>query len=359
VKIVLVSPGELGGAEVAVWQAMQRATPILGNPFLSPEFAAAAGRYRPNARVALLMDGPSIMGFFPFEKRSFGVGVPIGGWVTPCHGVVHAPGVEWSPRQLLRGCQLSAWQFDNLVAYQRPYQTALVSTPMIDLADGFAAYRKELWEKSPRFCRELARKGRKLAREVGDVRLVTDTRDTSLLRTLMGWKSQQYRRTGCVDRFEFPWVTGLVDDLLASRGEHVSGLLTVLYAGEHPVAAQFGLRSGPLLVGWFTGFDVRFRKYSPGLLHLRMLAEELPAAGIDLIDMGKGSKSFVQIFKSHDSYVAEGILTSHSPLGRAHGVRNTATQWATRTIRQHPGLHDAADMLLRRTGASRVIYGRM
>ena len=57
---------------------MRRPTGSLASPFLCPEFAVAVGRVRPDARVALLADGPDIVGFFPFQRRRLGVGVPIG-----------------------------------------------------------------------------------------------------------------------------------------------------------------------------------------------------------------------------------------------------------------------------------------
>ena len=96
-------PDELGSAEIAAWHSMQRATPSLANPFLSPEFAVAVGRTRPNAQVAILMEGQSITGFFPFERRRLGMGVPIGGWLSQYQGLIHAPGAEWEPRELFRG----------------------------------------------------------------------------------------------------------------------------------------------------------------------------------------------------------------------------------------------------------------
>ena len=77
VAISVIRPSELGPTEIAAWQDMQRTTPALANPFLSPEFTIAVGRVRPNARVAVLTEGRDITGFFPFERRRLGVGVPI------------------------------------------------------------------------------------------------------------------------------------------------------------------------------------------------------------------------------------------------------------------------------------------
>jgi CelD/BcsL family acetyltransferase involved in cellulose biosynthesis len=342
---------------------MQRATPSLANPFLSPEFAMAVGRFRPGAQVAVLTEGQSITGFFPFERRRLSTGVPICGWLTPCQGVIHAPGAEWDPRELLRGCRISAWRFDNLIADQQPfvaYHSEIVASPMIDLSGGFEAYYAKLRVKSPRFCRELARRTRKLEREFGKLRVMADSRDTNVLRTLMAWKSEQYRRADMVDRFAQPWLVELLDILLATRSVQLNGLLSALYAGDQLVAAQFGLRTETLLVGWFTGYEPSLGKYSPGLIHIKGLAAEMAAAGLRTIDMGGGAKNYYkETMKSCDSFVAQGVVTSRSMLGAAHHVRNALTWTARRTARRHPDLHFAANQILRRTGLSRQIWGRI
>jgi CelD/BcsL family acetyltransferase involved in cellulose biosynthesis len=358
----LIRPDELSQSEIAAWHIMQRETPSLNNPFLSPEFAIAAGRSRPSAEVAVLTAGQSITGFFPFERRGLGLGAPIGGWLSPCQGVIHAPGAEWDPQDLLCTSRLSAWRFDNLVAGQeplRPFHTAMTAAPVIDLSGGFDAYYAKLQVRAPRFCRELARKSRKLCREAGDVRLVADCDDPSVLAKLMAWKSEQYRRTDHVDRFELPWVRELLHTLLATRETNLSGLLSVLYAGGQPVAAQFGLRSGNLLVGWFTGYDHRFGKYSPGTIQLVRMADELAAAGIHTLHMGKGAMAYTQTVKSHDIYTAEGTVTSRSALGVAYRLRGAATRGAVSMVREHPRLHRVADQILRGSGVSRRTYGRI
>ena len=52
-----------------------------------------------------------------------------------------------------------------------------------------------------------------------------------MLRTVIGWKSAQYRRTGRPDCFARPWIVQLVEDLFSIRGEDFSGVLSMLYAG--------------------------------------------------------------------------------------------------------------------------------
>lgn len=349
----MVRPGELGPGDIAAWHSMQRETGSLANPFLSPEFTVAAGRVRPDARVAVLTDGPDIAGFFPFQRRRLGVGVPIGAGLTDWQGMIYAPGVDWDARELLRACKLSVWQFDCLAEGQQPfadYAAAVAPTAVIDLADGFASYREKLKVKSPKFCKDLARKARKLEREAGELRFVVDSRDPADLRTLMRWKSEQYRRTGWIDFFDRPWIVDLVEDLFSTHTDHFGGLLSVLYAGETPVAAHFGLRSSHVLAHCYPAYNPEFSAHSPGLTHHLRLAEETAALGIHLIDMGKGPERYKQTLKSHDLFVAEGMVPRGPLLAAAHRARTSAVKWAGPQIRKHPRLFHAADRLLRHYG---------
>jgi CelD/BcsL family acetyltransferase involved in cellulose biosynthesis len=331
---------------------MQGQTPALANPFLSPEFAIAAGRLRPAARVAIISEGQGITGFFAFERQALGAGVPIAWGLTDCQGLVHAAGAHWDAQALLKACGISVWQFDHLAVGQpgfSRYQTALHPSPVMDLSGGFAAYQASLRAASPSLLSGLGRKERKLARETGDLTVVADERDAGALRTLMGWKSDQYRRTGRLDRFSQPWIIELIDSLHATSG---TGLLSVLYAGGKPVAAHFGLQAGPILSYWFPAYDVSFARYSPGLLLQLKVAELAASAGVQTIDLGKGKMRYKESTKSHDLFVAEGMVTSRSPLGVAHWARRAPQAWAIRQVRANPGLFRAADSVLR--GAAQV-----
>jgi CelD/BcsL family acetyltransferase involved in cellulose biosynthesis len=353
VQISVTRPSELGPHEIAAWHSMLRQTRSLANPFLCPEFAVAVDKFRQDVRVAVLTDGPAIAGFFPYERRRLGVGVPIGVGLNDCEGLIHAPAVEWEPRELLKACKLAVWQFDHLVEGQRPFESyavAVAPSPVIDLTDGFAAYQKRLSQKSPQFCRDVARKARKLEREAGELRFAVDSRDITLLRTLLIWKSNQYHRSGRVDNFGRQWIVDLIDHLFSTQSNCFGGLLSVLYAGETPVAAHFGLRYGHVLAHWFPAYDTDFSRHSPGLIqHLRM-AEETAALGVHLIDMGKGSGRYKQTLKSRDLLVAQGMATRGPLVAGPHRLRRSLSSWARLQVKHHPPLFHAAEKVLRRYG---------
>jgi CelD/BcsL family acetyltransferase involved in cellulose biosynthesis len=353
VRISIIRPSELGPGEIAVWHSMQRETSSLANPFLCPEFAIAVDSFRPRIRLAVLADGPAIVGFFPFERRRFGVGVPIAAGMTDCQGAIHAPGAEWDPRQLLRACGLTEWQFDHLVGGQQPferYASGVAPSAVIDLTDGFAVYSEKLRVRSPRFGTDVSRKARKLQREVGKLGFVVNSHDTSALHMLMRWKSDQYRRNGWVDVFARTWIVDLINYLFSVRSGQFAALLSVLYREEMPIAAHFGIRSTHILAHWFPAYDIRFSRYSPGLIqHLRM-AEETAALGVNIIDMGTGSERYKQTLKSYDLFVAEGVVARGSLSAYAHRVRGAQVDWARRQLKRHPILFRATDRLLRHSG---------
>jgi CelD/BcsL family acetyltransferase involved in cellulose biosynthesis len=354
-KVSVARPEELGPAEIAAWHRMQSQTNLLANPFLCPEFAIAVGSVSTSARVAVLADGPEIIGFFPFERRPFGVGEPIGRGLSGGQGIIHSPGAELDPRQLLRECGLSAWRFYNLIEGQQsfaPYAYAAKRASVIDLADGFSAYREMLRARSPHHLSELARKARKLERESGELRFEADSRDRGELRLLMRWKSDQLRRNRSADIFARPWVVGLIDYLTDMRQDTFGGFLSVLYAGAEPVAAHFGLQFGNVLSGWFPAYDMRFSKLSPGLLQLLRMAEANAARGIRLIDMGTGTESYKQVLRSHDLLVTEGAVTTGRLAAGAYRAGGAGAGWARRRIKRHPLLFRAADRAARRFGGA-------
>jgi len=332
---------------------MQRKTESLLNPFLSPEFAVAVDSVRPDARVAVLADGSEIVGFFPFQRGRLGVGLPIGAGLNDCQGLIHAPDVEWDSRELLRTCKISVWQFDHLVNGQGSFEhhaITVASSPVIDLTEGFTTYWENLRAESPKFCRNLVRGTGKLEREAGNLRFVIDSRDLAELRMIMSWKSDQYRRTGWVDRFDRPWVVDLVDYLFSTHNEWFGGLLSLLYADETLVAGHFGLQADHVLAAWFPAYNTRFSSQSPGLINYMRMAEKAAAQGVHLINLGKGTEPYKETLKNRYLFVAEGMVARGAWYGAAHRLRVGTVRWVGPRIRQHPLLFRPADQLLKHFG---------
>ncbi len=363
--ICLYRPGELTTADRTAWSDLQsRAWDSgyqgLANPFLAPEFATAVARQRRGVRVAVIRERGEPVAFFPFQRGALGVGRAVGLGLSDCQGMVHRPGFRFDARELLRACGLAVWEFDHLVDGQPPFEggaTGSFPSPVMDVAAGYPAYLEQLRERAPKFTRTTLAKERRLGRDVGEVSYVHDERDPAALRTLMAWKSAQYRRTGRSDRFARPWIVRLVEQLLHTRGDSFAGLLSVLYAGGRPIAAHFGLRSQRVLSCWFPAYDTAFSKYSPGLvLHLRM-AEGAAADGMSYLDLGRGEKDYKESLKTRELLVHEGWVTRRHPVAAGHLARRAPARALRNTVSAHERLRRPADRLLREWGRLRSAGG--
>ncbi|MEV5431104.1 GNAT family N-acetyltransferase [Streptomyces sp. NPDC052701] len=351
----MLRTGELGEGDRERWRELRAAAGTPRNPFMEPEFTEAVGRVRPRARVAVIHDGPEPAGFLPYERGPLGQGRAIGLGVSDSQGAVLRPGLALRAGELLRACSLSSYAFDNLGAEQEvfvPYAAEEHATYVIDVEKGYETYESVLRARSPKFLKTTLAKERRMGRQVGGLRFVFDERDPAALRTLMEWKSAQYRRTGRRDRFAQEWITRLVARLAATRTPQCAGTLSVLYAADRPVAAHFGLRSASVLACWFPAYDPEFAKYSPGLvLHLRM-ARAAAGQGIGLLDLGRGAAEYKDALKTGELPVYEGAATRWGAGAALHRLSREPARRAHSFVRSRPRLASLAARTLK--GAARL-----
>ena len=119
-------------------------------------------RLRDCVRVAVIQDESGIAGFFPYERHSFGIGKPLGGFLTTCHGLISAPSLKVDARALLRACKLSVFDFDHLVAGQptfAPYECDVRPAPVMDFTQGFDAWLEQVQDQLPQEPQDRALQG--------------------------------------------------------------------------------------------------------------------------------------------------------------------------------------------------------
>ncbi|MEV0378786.1 GNAT family N-acetyltransferase [Nonomuraea sp. NPDC050643] len=356
-RVTLALPRELGDSEVSRWRALQEADAAFDNPFLSPEFTITVGELRDVVRVAVIHDGPDIVGFFPFERHPMGIGKPVAAGLTDAQGLVHAKDLDLDPTRLIKACGLAVYEFDHLVSGQPMLNERHERhpSPIIDLREGYERYTETLRQHSGKTYKTTLAKSRKLEREAGPLRHDYACTDLEPLHTLLGWKTDQYRRTGRTDRFSHKWIVELVERLLATQSETFAGVLDMVYVNGEPMAGHFGLRTRTTLVGWFPAYDTRFAKYSPGLIHHLAMAERAAEAGIQVIDMGRGQKEYKDKLKTGELEVAEGRVARTGPAAAAHWVMRVPVRKTRATVMANPLLLKTADKALKTYGRLRTV----
>jgi CelD/BcsL family acetyltransferase involved in cellulose biosynthesis len=310
-KFTVVPAGWLTPEQVLTWSQLQRNDPAVDSPYFRPEFTQAVAQVRGDVEVAILEEDGATVGFFPFQRGRWGLGRPVGGNMSDFQGIVARPGLLYDPIDLVRGCGLSGWDFDHLVAGQRPfvphcYLTA--ESPYMDLSAGYEAYLAERNRAGTDAIRQIQRKARKVEREIGPLRFEFHTNDPQVFATLLEWKSAQYRRTRAPNIFAYGWTVKLLERILSTSGEAFAGVLSALYIGDRLVAVHLGMRSYGVLHSWFPAYDVSLAKFSPGLLLLLEIARAGAALGIRRLDLGRGEKEYKSRLQSGAIPLVEGCV---------------------------------------------------
>lgn len=355
-NIATCRPDELGTSELEAWRSIQKMDPSFNNPFLSPEFTLAAGRTRDNIRVAVIEDGNKPAGFLPYEVRRLGIGRAVCFGVSDLQAVVHHPELELCPQDLLKKSKVNVFEFDHWLPSQTQSSgVRAFASPaaFMDLSNGYDAYMKEDGRESRRLVKSLKQKRRKMEREHGEITFSFDTPCDSTLELLMQFKSDQYRRSGRMDRFARAWIRNLVNNLAQCRSDDFSGLLSVMYVSERPVAFHFGLRTADTLSLWFPSYDPDFHKYSPGLQMFLEIAKAAPEYGLKTLDLGKGEEDFKQSLKSGDRMVATGRIESPSATAYMHRLHRVPVESVEHFVLSHPKARAAARKALRHVGTVR------
>lgn len=317
----------LSPEHIAAWSRIQASDPAFDSPYFRPEFTQAVAEVRDDVEVAVLEKNGEPVGFLPFQRTAWNVGKPVGGRMSDFQGVICGKGLQWNADALIRGCGLSTWDFDHLLESQQPfeaYRWKSSPSPYMDLSRGFEAYRATTQSQT---ISQVLRKARKMEREVGPLRLEPSTTNRDIFRTLLAWKSEQYRRTKALDIFTREWTVGLLENILERRGKEFSGMLTALYAGDHLAAVHMGMRAGSVLHCWFPAYNQRLQQYSPGLVLWMEVARAADELGIRRIDFGKGAGQYKTSLMSGAVQVAEGSVACN-PAYRLwrHGARQ-AREW--------------------------------
>jgi len=311
VHIDHLQPDQLTAGHLAAWSALQRADNAVDNPTFCPEFTQILAETRNDVEVAVLREGDRFVGFFPFHRTRRNVGLPIGWLLTDMHGFVADREVEWDPMRVVSECGLSAWRFDHLVASQQPfapYIKAVEDAPYMDLREGYDAYVAGLRARGCSSIKRARSKARKVERELGPLRLELVDRDPTAFDAVIRWKRQQIADMHAVDMYASEWVIETLRAACRTETEGFAGMVSSLYAGDHLIAAQIGMRSHQVMSAWIPTLNPEFKKFSPGLLFHLELAKHVAPLGIRRVDLGRGQNQLKMSLRSDGIPLALGAV---------------------------------------------------
>ena len=201
-RIEAIPAVQLTADQLSLWSQFQRADASLDSPYFRPEFTQAVAAVRSDVEVGILEHGDDVVGFFPFQRGKGNASLPVGGKMSDFHGLISRQNHTFNPQEILKGCHLSAWHFDHLVAAQKtfqPYFWSIAGSPYMDLSGGWQVYEKRQLAAHKISYKRMATKLRQVEREAGEIRLDVHAADDTAFASMIEWKRKQYQSTGVAD----------------------------------------------------------------------------------------------------------------------------------------------------------------
>ncbi|MFM7072354.1 MAG: GNAT family N-acetyltransferase, partial [Planctomycetota bacterium] len=342
-EIERVSVLELVDELAVEWDRLRPAQSTFSSPFYSSGYARLVAAERPHVEAGLVRERGRLRAVMAYE-RSGGSAIPVGGGISDFQGPVvptaasnsraidsraidsrgadeHAE-LALEPIAWLRALRLDTWRFRYVPPVWKPlapYRFFQMSSPFVDLSDGFATFKAAIDARGSDMMHRHTRGCRTFAKRLGPVRFEFDNREPALLERFLGWKAAQHAERGTRFAFAEPWAKRLVERAFESRDEAFRGTLSCLFAGDHFVAGSYNLISGGTLHVWTAAFGPEYSKFSPGTNFFPELIMAAGAAGIKRLDFGHGDEPFKYRFGTCQDDVAEGCVDRRLLIG-----------WATR-----------------------------
>jgi CelD/BcsL family acetyltransferase involved in cellulose biosynthesis len=292
---VVCRPGELGAGEMEQWRRCL-ASSGLESPFLTPEYVAIIGDLFPqSSRVGVIHDGNDLVGFLPFSAHRFGRATGVGEFLTDVQAFIPSGG-EWSFREVLRAAGIDLFEFAHLVASQVPRgETTYRSHALVtaDLGQGFDHYLAQVRRSGGKFVKTAEWRVRRLERDLPDLRFEFGSRDLTLARRLVAWKSAQIRSTGVWDMYsQLPGATEYAERVAGSHGPGLVGSVSTLHSGDRLIAGSIDARFGQVQAGFLTAYDPQEAGRSPGAVCILKLLEAAAGSGIRSFHLGMDDEEF-------------------------------------------------------------------
>lgn len=273
-----------------IWRKITDGNIEMQSPFFTPEYFDLMTECGLDVRVVVIENHGKAVGFFPLEIESDGNACPVGNVFSDYQAVIAFSNAHWSVGSLMQAAGLESWRFDHLLAGQKMFDPFVLKRDVswaVDIRRGFDSYFNELSGEKRSILKEIARKKRKLEREIGEVEFTHHIVDHELLATLLKWKSDQWVRSGWENRFSTEWEQKMMHSLLEADYEYFKGAFSLLRADGEPIALHLGMRSRNVWHLWTTAYNELYGKYSPGIIKLVEMIKTAAQKNMWFVDLGK------------------------------------------------------------------------
>ncbi|WP_416878406.1 GNAT family N-acetyltransferase [Litorimonas sp.] len=320
----VIKPEDLTEQERWEWKELKLSSFQYDTPLLSPEFMDLVAKSRQDVRCLLVRENETLVAILPVFERSFGLIRPVG-----------APFSDYAAPIVSKYTDMTLERIIELSGYAAYRSNSVLLTPSeLDEAEKEAATRSfiihlngQTAEKNleshrsqhAKRYKNFRRLMNKLERECGKIDFVFGAAKTLPVETLLTWKSRQFSREGLLDITASQNSASILDrvaQLESSEDSNLSGFMTCLKVDGEMIVGHFGIRDETSFHPWISAYNPDFENYSPGILLLYKVIEEMGRMGLESYDLSTGHESYKKYFCNSARYTKDVNITAPSFAGR-------------------------------------------
>jgi CelD/BcsL family acetyltransferase involved in cellulose biosynthesis len=362
-RVECVNPLELSPGDIAVWRRLLLSQPALSSPYLTPDWAQAVARHRPDVRVAVYRDEDGrALAFLPVQRPNGFAAAPAGGPVCDYQALIAPPDSDFDPSQAAQALGVGRIDFTAGLKESALAPHLLTSDVghIADFSQGWDAYAEDRRKAGTKIIQRGQKNLRRLVRDFpGGVDFEPFATDPLAFDMMISWKREQMWRTRVHDIFQHAWINDLVRDTFTTPATSAfGGALFVLRVERRPAAMIYCLQARAALHAWQIVYDHRFADYTPGIVLFVEMIRLSAEAGFTKMDLGPGDYRFKTSLANAERPCGAGFvgrpglssavraaqfqmraLVETLPVGRAR-------QWPAKAMRRmdiHAGLAVARD----------------
>lgn len=320
----VIKPKNLTKQDRLAWKELQSATFQYDTPLVSPEFMDLVAKSRRDVRCILVHENNRLVAVLPVFERNFGLIRPVGAPFSDYAGPIFSEQTDITLEQVIAMSGYAAYRSNSVLLKPSELGDAekvgaarsfIVHLNGQTAEEHLEAHRSEHAKRYKNFRRLM----NKLERECGEIEFVYGSAKDLPVQTLLEWKSQQFAREGLLDitsAQNSASILNKVSQLESSEENSLSGFMTGLKVNGEMIVGHFGLRDETNFHPWISAYNPDFESYSPGILLLYKVIEEMGQMGLESYDLSTGHESYKKYFCSSARYTRDVNITAPGVRGK-------------------------------------------
>lgn len=309
-QIETVAMRDLSDQDREQWLSLRASESALESPYHHPDYHRLVDEHQGDVKLTIARHDGALQAVLPWQGGRFArpSGAPLSDYQSVIAPNANTPDVS----DLLRGQSVGAFHYSAMPA---PASDDAVETARMEITTA-ETWRGERDGSYRRHLKSTRRRMRKAGEDIGEPRIVTQSRDVDAYQALMRWKRDKFQDTGKFDVLANAGTSGLLRALW--ERDPTSDLradVHVLYFGDRIAAADLGLTDGKVFHSWIVGYDPELMSYAPGIQLLEGLIDECETLGYTVLDLGSGTDGYKRHYASHPRHVRAGVVTVPSAAG--------------------------------------------